>query len=199
MSGNSSVCNRQSAKSPNTTNATIVTTVIMGRLMAKSEITMRSAPLGRLRVRRRRVDDRCGHPHRCSRRDSLSGTGQQRVAGTQAGENFRRLQCLVVDADGYLHLLDLATLHPHNAGRGSAPIDRGAGHNQARSGRRGNPATREQSAYERSAGIWNRDIDAYLTRRRIRGRIDANDTSHELTSGVAAYRERYRHADSDLR
>jgi hypothetical protein len=40
MSGNSSVWRRQSANSPNTTSATIVTTVIIGRLIAKSDMNI---------------------------------------------------------------------------------------------------------------------------------------------------------------
>ena len=40
MSGNSSVCSRRSAASPNATSAIIVTTVMIGRLMAKSEMNM---------------------------------------------------------------------------------------------------------------------------------------------------------------
>ena len=41
MSGNSSVCSFHNANKPNTTKATIVTTVIIGRLIAKSEMTIR--------------------------------------------------------------------------------------------------------------------------------------------------------------
>jgi hypothetical protein len=40
MSGNSSVCSRMSAAMPNTTSAIIVTTVMIGRLMAKSEMNI---------------------------------------------------------------------------------------------------------------------------------------------------------------
>jgi hypothetical protein len=40
MSGNSSVSSRKSATSPNTASAIIVTTVMIGRLMAKSEMNM---------------------------------------------------------------------------------------------------------------------------------------------------------------
>ena len=39
-SGNSSVCNCAMENTPNTTSATIETTVTMGRLMAKSEMNM---------------------------------------------------------------------------------------------------------------------------------------------------------------
>ena len=40
MAGNSSVSKRANAASPNTTSAIIVTTVMIGRLMAKSEMNM---------------------------------------------------------------------------------------------------------------------------------------------------------------
>src|SRR3982751_1200300 len=108
MSGNSSVCSRHSANSPNTTSATIVTTVIIGRLIAKSEITIKSAPLWRATRRWRR------DAHRSSGRNSLSGADQQRVAGGQSRQHFRGLRRLVANSDLHLNLLNFPALYPHH-------------------------------------------------------------------------------------
>src|SRR3954463_11778311 len=156
MSGNSSVCSRHSANSPNTTSATIVTTVIIGRLIAKSEITIKSAPPWRTTHRWRR------DAHRSSGRNSLSGADQQRVAGGQSRQYFRRLRRLVVDSDLHLNLLHLSALYPHHRGRRPAKIDRRRRNYEPGPRRRRHPAAGEQAADQSSSGVRNRDVDAHL-------------------------------------
>src|SRR6267142_3383326 len=104
MSGNSSVCRRQSANNPNTTSATIVTTVIMGRLIAKSEIIIESAPLTAIRRR-------CRDPYGGSRSYSHGRAHKQRVARLQARQYFDRLRRLVRQTDLYGNFLRLALLN----------------------------------------------------------------------------------------
>ena len=75
MSGNSSVFSSHSANRPNTTSATIATTVIIGRLIAKSEMTMPIYLCKLLVVAACRRDS-----HRSAGSDSLRRTDQHRVA-----------------------------------------------------------------------------------------------------------------------
>ena len=69
---------RNSANNPNTTSATIATTVIIGRLIAKSEITICLAPRLLLSALCPTATDTFTDR---SRRDSLRCAEQQRVSG----------------------------------------------------------------------------------------------------------------------
>src|SRR4029434_10675286 len=70
-SGNSSVFSWMSAKMPNTTSASMLTTVMIGRRIEKSEMNT-LVPCAR---RRRRT-----HLHRGARRHALRGPNQEHVA-----------------------------------------------------------------------------------------------------------------------
>src|SRR6267154_6462211 len=163
MSGNSSVCRRQSANSPNTTSATIVTTVIIGRLIAKSEIIIESAPPTAVRWRTSR---RCRDPNEGSRSYSLGRAKKKRVARLYARQYLDRFRSLVSEADLYLNLFRLSLPHPHHGWNRSAHVDRGLRNYEAQLCCGGHPAVREQPADERASFVWNRDVNANLASRR---------------------------------
>src|SRR5688572_26263393 len=90
--------------SPNPTSATIATMVIMGRLIAKSEISIKCSALlpgGRLVVR-------CGDAHRRACSDALRGADQEGVSRCDAADHFVLLRVFIPDAQLHLDLLRLA-------------------------------------------------------------------------------------------
>src|SRR4051794_30437927 len=90
-SGNSSTFSDQSAKMPKTTSATIVTTVTVGRLMARSERNIGSGPPAGLGARAR-------HHHLRAGGDAAGGAGQHEIAGGDAGDDLDILGVLVGDS-----------------------------------------------------------------------------------------------------
>src|SRR5512140_2694554 len=108
MSGNSSVCSCHSEKSPNTTSATIETTVTMGRLMAKSEMNTWGPRLV-LRV----VGGRA-YTERRPLRDAKRRADQQGVAACHAALQFNALRHLVPRAKRDVHALHLASFEPRH-------------------------------------------------------------------------------------
>src|SRR6266852_9895956 len=159
MSGNSSVCRRQSANNPNTTSATIVTTVIIGRLIAKSEMIIKSAPSTAVRCRSSR---RCRDPNEGSRSYPQGRVKKKRVARLQARQYLDRLRSLVSQAYLYLNLFRLSLLHPHHGWNRSPHVDRRLWNDQPRLRCGGHPPVREHPADERASFVRNRDVNAHL-------------------------------------
>ena len=92
-SGNSSVLRLKSAKMPNTTSASMVTMVMMGRRMEKSEMNTLVPCAGR----RHRT-----HLHRRARRHALRGPNQQHVAFRHTGGDLDVLCVFISQPEGDL-------------------------------------------------------------------------------------------------
>src|SRR6185436_11940019 len=93
-SGNSSTLSDQRAKMPKTTSASIVTTVTVGRLMARSERNISSGPPARVGARVAGPRDggaRARHHDLRARGDAARGTHQDEVAGGDAGDDLHLL------------------------------------------------------------------------------------------------------------
>src|SRR6478672_11834827 len=100
MSGNSSVCRLSSDAQPKATRATIAVTVMIGRLIAKSEMNMsRScAPVRRLAGARRPIAGG-GNAKLRSRREPLRGAREQRIARAHASAKLHLIRRVVADAE----------------------------------------------------------------------------------------------------
>src|SRR5574338_269497 len=112
-SGNSSVLSRSSENSPNTTSASIVTMVTMGRRMAKSLMNTGI-------TRRDRLAGRAYPRHRpwC---ESLRRAHEHGVARGEAAGDLGPLVHGIVEPDLYVHLLHPAHLEPLHDGPHTAP------------------------------------------------------------------------------
>src|SRR5689334_10716923 len=119
-SGNSSVLSFISANMPKITRATMLTTVISGRLIAKSEIIIGVVPSGLLLG-----VGRGGNLHRRAGREPARRTQQQRVAGDDAGLHFQRLGLIVAQTELDLDPLNLASLDAHDRRTDTTLVHRG--------------------------------------------------------------------------
>src|SRR5438067_10726957 len=122
MSGNSSVCSLSSAKIPNTTSASIDTTVMIGRLMAKSEMTMTDSSALDLRLGCLRDVGGRIHTHRRRRADSLRGADEQRVTPGDARRDLQSFGLLITEAELHLASLRLPILEAQHPRPGAAHI-----------------------------------------------------------------------------
>src|SRR5215831_19683392 len=191
-SGNSSVFNVSSANVPKITSVSMATTVINGRLIAKSEIIIwreasdcgvRREPLVFAGVRRR------AHFHGRLLRDTCRRAKQQRVPRLYPGAHLDGLRRRIANPKLDLCLLNDAVLEQHHV-----RLEPSLVHGRERDHRRianfaRHVAVREQTAHERAARVWQRHDDPDLPGRRIGDRIDARDVTGELPVGVAVHRE----------
>src|SRR5687767_12360778 len=121
MSGNSSLCSRTSAASPNATMASITATVTIGRLMEKSEMSIVGASAG---------GGRTADAHDASRRDAGRAADQHRVAAREAGDD--RHGALVDGGGARLdhHAPQAAAHEPQHLGPGAGAAHRRRRHHQ---------------------------------------------------------------------
>ena len=144
---------------PNTTSASMVTMVMTGRLMAKSEMNMGYRVL------------RCGvgvasDGDRRARRDATGRAGQDDVAFRQAGHDLDPLGAGVAQTETDGDPLGLAVLDAGHAGRATRGVDRGSGHDQRLLHCGFDPAFRVQAGNQPSGGVRDRDEDRHLAGRR---------------------------------
>src|SRR6185436_2927277 len=98
-SGNSSTLSDHSAKMPKMTSASIVTTVTVGRLMARSERNIDLSSVGVVGRPGGRGRGAVLHHHLGARRDGARGAEQHDVAGGDAGDHLDLLAVGVGDAE----------------------------------------------------------------------------------------------------
>src|SRR5215213_5524497 len=120
-SGNSSVCRRSRAIKPNTVSASMLTTVMIGLRIAKSEINTVGSPRRRS-ARRRLVHAHCGWG---AWREPGRPAHQDRVTGRDALPHLDSLVYPVLEPGLDLHPLHPSTLEPHHQRTDAAAIDRG--------------------------------------------------------------------------
>src|SRR6476469_7910797 len=107
MSGNSSVWRLISAAPPNATSATIAVTVMIGRLIAKSEMNIPCScpPVRRLASARRSITGG-GNANPGAWREPLRRVREQRVTHAHAGADLHLIGCVVAYAELHGHALD---------------------------------------------------------------------------------------------
>src|SRR5439155_1208673 len=128
------------------TSATIATTVISGRLIAKSEMNMAMPSLFHV------VRD--AHLHRGAGGNAASRAEQNRVARRQATADLHRLGRRVADPQVDLRFLHDAALDAHHERTQSALVDRRDRYDRCGARLARHVTVREQAADEHPALVW---------------------------------------------
>src|SRR6185312_6371248 len=202
MSGSSSTSVLNAENRPKITSATIITTVTMGRLIAKSEMNI-VKPLAtavwrcvglRALIRWRRL-----YPYRCTRRDALRGRDQKRVTNCNSARDLHRLGRRIAHAERDVDARNLAALYLDYRGALHARVDRRQRNDYPFLRPAGNPAIRIESRDERVARVRNRYDDLHLTRGRIDGRAHARHLAVEFLIEISRHVEHHVGADAKHR
>src|SRR5215831_1303028 len=153
-SGNSSVLSVSRANVPKITSVTMATTVISGRLMAKSEMIIGERPPTPARaveplvfagVRRR------AHFHGRFLRDTTRRAEQQRVPGLHARAHLDGLRRRIANPELDFCFLDDAVLEQHHERLETALVDGRDGNHRCVPNLARDVAVREQTAHEHTA------------------------------------------------
>src|SRR5215467_12405130 len=165
-SGNSSVFSVNRANVPKITSVTMATTVISGRLMAKSEMIIGERPptpahavepLVFAGVRRR------AHSYGCFLRDTARRAEQQRVPRLHPRAHFDGLRRRITNPELDFCFLDDAVPEQHHERLETALVDgRDRNHRRLPNLAR-DMAVREQTAHEHTPRVRERHDDANLT------------------------------------
>src|SRR6185437_10654976 len=194
MSGSSSTSVLNAENRPKITSATIITTVTMGRLIAKSEMNIvkplatavwRGVGLSAL-IRRRWL-----HAYRCTWRDALGSRNQQRVTNCDSVCDLHGLARRIAHPERDVDACNLATLYLDDRGTLHARIDRRKRNDDSFLRPAGDAAIRIESRDERVAGVRNRYDDLYLTGRRVDGRAHARHLTVKFLTEISGHCERH--------
>ena len=173
-----------SAKMPKTTSASIVTTVTMGRLMAKSERNIGSLPSARVSAL---APGLAAGARRCAGGGAASGTSttlapgvmaraapiSTTVAGGDAGDHLDLLALGVGDAELHRHALDAAVGDAQHRRLPSERSTAAAGTARPLRTAVDDAPLGVEAGDQPAALVGQRDVDLHLPRGRVGHRVDA--------------------------